>query len=381
MEKSLKRPIRVLFIISALNRGGSETVLVNLVNSLDRNFFIPILCVLYEGALLNEVNKDVLVYKNIARWSGDPNLLISLVKILRLHTPDIVDVFARDLAGLYGRLAAKLAGTEIIIQSLHFGRYKLQQDPKAVIHHWINRLFDSRTSGFVLVSASQREFCKSMGIPENRIFVITNGVDFSNFMPPMRPDRAVLAGLGIENDAPIIIQIGNFRKVKRHDVILEAIKFVKESYPQVRCLLIGDGSMRSELEKKAQQLGVEKNVLFLGTCEQVEKYLQISDLLTITSDAESFSLAILEAMSVGLPVVSTRCGGPEDIVVDQQTGFLVPLGDSLAFAEKIILLLSNPELGKQMGKIGRRRVIDHFSLQDMIEARENLYFDFWDNRE
>jgi glycosyltransferase involved in cell wall biosynthesis len=143
--------------------------------------------------------------------------------------------------------------------------------------------------------------------------------------------------------------VANFSPVKRHDMLLQALTQVREKLPDVRCLLIGDGVLRVTVEGMAQQMGLSEMVVFFGSRSDVPDLLPAIDVFALTSDSESFSNAIVEAMALGKPVVATDCGGPAESVVEGETGFLVPPGQPVILAEKITLLLQSPILAQQMG--------------------------------
>jgi glycosyltransferase involved in cell wall biosynthesis len=143
--------------------------------------------------------------------------------------------------------------------------------------------------------------------------------------------------------------VANFSPVKRHDMLLQALTQVREKLPDVRCLLIGDGVLRVTVEGMAQQMGLSEMVVFFGSRSDVPDLLPAIDVFALTSDSESFSNAIVEAMASGKPVVATDCGGPAETVVEGETGFLVPPGQPVILAEKITLLLQSPILAQQMG--------------------------------
>jgi glycosyltransferase involved in cell wall biosynthesis len=373
-------PIRVMFVISGLNRGGAESYLVQLVSTLDRFRFQPSICVLHTGTLIAEVPEDVPVFANLATWAGDIRVLPRLVRFFRTQSPTIVDTHGRGDGALWGRLASRLAGVPVIIQSLHHGRFSAVEDPKYALYHVLNRLLDPYTDAFVAVSQSQRAFYAKIGLSEGRIAVIYNGIDVDRFNPGGAARTAARQRLGLPLETPVIGMVANFSPVKRHDMLLQALTQVREKLPDVRCLLIGDGVLRVTVEGMAQQMGLSEMVVFFGSRSDVPDLLPAIDVLALTSDSESFSNAIVEAMASGKPVVATDCGGPAEIVVEGETGFLVPPGQPVILAEKITLLLQSPILAQQMGQAGRRRAIQCFGLERMIAAREALFLRLVDRK-
>lgn len=366
-------PIRIMFIISGLNRGGAEGLVVDLVNNLDRQYFKPILCVLHSGVLLSEVRSDVTVFSELIKWGGDIRVLPKLIRIIQNQSPSIIDVISRDDAALWGRIAAKLAGTAIILNSEHHGRFTFLQDPKRMFHHLLNRLPDFWTNAFVMVSQAQRDFFVKKGLPPDRISVIHNGIDIKRFSFSMADRIKVRKSLGLPDEAPVIGMVANFWPVKRHVVLLQAMVKVRETLPTVHCLLMGDGSLRVKMEEMAKQSGLSGAISFLGSRPDVPEILSALDVFVLTSDSESFSNVIVEAMAAGKPVVTTDCGGPQEIVEDGVTGYLVPVGHALELSKKISILLKNPELAGKMGEAGRLHAERNFGLDKMVMSRESLF--------
>lgn len=373
------KPIPVMFVVSALDRGGQEGRLVEVLNNLDRRLFQPLLCVLHGGVLIPEIKPDVPVVANVYAWSGDIRGLFRLMRLMRAQQPAIVFVVGRDDAAWWGRLAAKLTGVQVIVQSLHHGRFPAWRYHKMIAYHVLNRLLDPWTNAFVAVSQTQRAFLIESGLPRDRTIVIYNGINVDRFDPGGGARNSARQVLGLSPETPVAGMVANFalsQRWKRHDVLLQAMVKVQETIPTVRCLLIGDGGLRAELESMSQKLGLSKVVSFLGSRPDVPDLLPALDVFVLTSDErESFSNAIVEAMAAGKPVVASACGGPTELVIEDETGFLVPHGQPLALAERVTFLLSNPKQAREMGQAGRRRASQCFNVQQMVAARESLFIE------
>jgi glycosyltransferase involved in cell wall biosynthesis len=362
-----------MFIASSLIRGGAEGLVVDLVNNLDRQYFKPSLCVLHSGVLLSEVKSDVPVFSDLIKWGGDVRVLPKLKRIIRTQSPSIIDVTGRDDAALWGRIAAKLSGTAIVINSEHHGSFSTIQDPKRMLYHKLNRLLDFWTNAFVMVSQAQRDFFVQKGLPAKKTVVIYNGIELEKFACTDSVRNVARKSMGLSEETPVIGMVANFRYIKRHDVLLQAMVKMREIVSAVHCLLIGDGPLRVQIEKLAEQIGLDGAVSFLGSRSDVPELLSSLDVFVLTSDSESFSNVIIEAMAASLPVVATKCGGPEEIVVEGETGFLVAPAQPLILAEMILVLLQNPSIALQMGQAGRIRAAQHFSLERMVAARADLF--------
>lgn len=143
--------------------------------------------------------------------------------------------------------------------------------------------------------------------------------------------------------------------------------------PDAAFLLAGEGELMESLRILGSQLGLDNSLYFLGRCGHIAELLKISDICVLSSKAEGFSNSILEYMAAGRPVVATNVGGASEAVVDGVTGFLVPSSDDRAMAEKLILLLQNPEHATEMGRKGKVIVQQKFSCAAQLEATESLY--------
>ena len=159
---------------------------------------------------------------------------------------------------------------------------------------------------------------------------------------------------------------------KNHSGFLRIAARVRQQLPDVEFLLAGDGPLRKDLEGEARSLGLGDSVLFLGDCRDVPAVLASMDVAALTSDSESLSNAILEAMAAGLPVVAYSVGGNTEIVNDER-GILVPSGDEPAFSAAIVHLLSDSTIRKQMGEKGRRFAEENFSLERVLAKYQELY--------
>jgi glycosyltransferase involved in cell wall biosynthesis len=181
--------------------------------------------------------------------------------------------------------------------------------------------------------------------------------------------------LGLSDSAPLVGTIGNIRESKGYEYLIQSAKLVLEKVPNVLFLIVGEKEEKlfRYLSQLTDRLGLGERIKFLGFREDVADCLNILDIFILSSTTEGFSIATVEAMSLAKPVVVTDCGGPGEIVIDKQTGFLVPPRDPESLAEKIILLLENKKLREEMGKKAQIWVRKKFSLEENIKNYELLY--------
>jgi glycosyltransferase involved in cell wall biosynthesis len=176
-----------------------------------------------------------------------------------------------------------------------------------------------------------------------------NPVDLSRFRPvDAATRRAVREALGIEWDVPVVICVARFDPVKGVDVLIDAWREIASTIPQAMLLLVGDGPLREALAQRIRANGLNTSVRFLGYRSDVEAVLRAADLCVVPSRSEGFSLAALEAMATGLPVVATGVGGLPEVVKDGETGVLVEPENPPALAKAVIRLLADPTLRSEV---------------------------------
>lgn len=256
------------------------------------------------------------------------------------------------------RLITTLHGTDITL---------VGQDPS---FYSITKFSIEQSDSVTTVSEWLRgETITRFGITQP-IEVISNSVDTSRFK------RAEASSCSRSRYAPngeaIVMHISNFRPVKRIPDVIRIFAKIRERMP-AKLLMIGDGPLRMPAQELAVELGVMKDVWFLGKQERIEAFLSLADLFLFPSEYESFGLAALEAMACEVPVVASRAGGIPEVIVDGENGYLCGVGDTDAMAAKSVDILTNPDLAKRMAAANVERVNEHFRAEVITEAYERLY--------
>jgi glycosyltransferase involved in cell wall biosynthesis len=224
----------------------------------------------------------------------------------------------------------------------------------------------ARATKVIAVSqAVARELRSQRILSDKQIAVIPNGVDVDRFKCDFDREE-FLRRMGLPADCLLVGSIGELRTLKRHDDLIRAAALI----PQAHFVLAGVGEVRASLEKLVAELGLKDRFHFLGWLDQAEKLLCVLDVFVSTSETESFGLVIAEAMAAGTVVVATETEGAKEVIEDQKTGILVPIGDVNRIANAISTLLKNP------GEIGlRAKEAAHakFSLKRMVDEIEKIY--------
>ncbi|MCC4219775.1 N-acetyl-alpha-D-glucosaminyl L-malate synthase BshA [Staphylococcus saprophyticus] len=189
---------------------------------------------------------------------------------------------------------------------------------------------------------------------------------------PTSEDEQLKACYGIQPDEKVLIHVSNFRSVKRIDTIIDTFARVHKAIPS-KLILLGDGPELMDMKEKARQLNLEDAVLFLGKQNWVSQFYQISDLVLLLSEKESFGLTLLEAMKSGVVPIGSTAGGIKEVIKHEDTGYIVNVGDDEAASAYSIQLLTNPELYHEMQTRMLEDVANRFS-SDLIADQYEYYY-------
>ena len=283
------------------------------------------------------------------------------IKIVHSHDfySNIFGMTGAALAGVRGRVASKreTTGTRSLAQrTAERGAFKLAR-------------------AIVANAGAVKEHLIGLGVPARKIEIIYNGLDITRFN--LNGDALQRLDLETLRGRPVITMVANFEyRVKDHPMLLRAAHRVKSEVPEAVFVIAGEGELRPETEKLANELGLSESCLFIGRCASVPDLLAASDVCVLSSQAEGFSNSILEYMAAGRAVVATNVGGASEAIVEGETGHLVNAGDDRAMAERLISLLRDPEKRQTMGLKGRRRIEQRFSTENRLKSTIALYEKF-----
>lgn len=275
-------------------------------------------------------------------------------------------------AGLVGRLAGVLAGTPVRILTVHNSIFYAEWPGyKKRFFALAENLLARSTNRIITVSeALRREYIAQERLQPERVVTIYNGINPEEFR--VGESRAVLRSrLGLPVDAQVVGTVARLAPQKGVRYLIEAAGLLPPGR-QPFFVIVGDGPLRAELERLAAAFAGGK-FFFTGRREDLPALLNAFDLFVLPSLTEGFGLAALEAMAASLPVVATAVGGVPEVVVDGETGLLVPPRDAAALAAAIERLLGDPELAAKMGRAGRERVTKLFTIERMTSAVMALY--------
>ncbi|MBI4437189.1 MAG: glycosyltransferase [Candidatus Omnitrophica bacterium] len=380
LGKRISQKVKVLHVITRLDRGGSsENTLLTLLRLDPSRYELSLIygkTTEFPEERMNEARKAgilLLPLKEMIRSIHPWKDLIAFWKLYRWMRKggyDLVHTHTSK-AGILGRFAAKYAGVPRIVHTPHghvFYGYFSPMVHRGII--WIERFAGFFTDRLVtLTQRGKEEHLRYKILPEHRITWAYSGIDLEAFR---RGDGKEDAFPSPEK-GPCVGMIGRLAPIKGHLYFLQALPSVIREIPELKALLVGDGPLRQELEKACSTLGIQHHVLFLGEQERIQAILKRCDVVVLSSLNEGMGRVLLEAQAMGKPVIGTRVGGIPEVIQEGKTGYLVPPKDPQALAEKLLLLLKDPEKGRKMGEAARIWVDETFSVQEMVRRIDAVY--------
>lgn len=290
--------------------------------------------------------------------------VLALRRVIASEKPDVVHLHT-SRAHVLGSFAAKLAGAPMVIAT------RRMDDPINMVFY-NKHAYGNWTNALVAISGAVRDVMVQCGVDSNKIRLIESGVDVDNFAN-VAPDKDLRANLDIDPAAAIVCTTATLAERKGIKYLIEAVSMLKNRNRNIHLIIAGIGELRAELEKLANDLGV--NASFLGFYKDTPALLASIDVFVMASLAEGLGVAVLEAMAAGKPVVASAVGGLRESVIDGKTGFQVPPADSSALAHAIDTLVSSPKMAREYGLAGQERVRSNYSLENMAKKNEALYFE------
>lgn len=361
--------IRVLHAIDTTGPGGAETVFTNLASGLDPQRFKSFVAIGGPGWVCNTLRKKGLEPIFIESRGGfNFKYLLDLIRVIRQHKIDIIQSHLLG-SNLYCCLAGLLCRVPVI-STFHGFVDSSSKDRLIVIK---SRFINLGSQNIVFVSERLRKhFIHKFGISEKKSVTIYNGVDTSVFRP--KRNESLRRELGLSSKNVLVGAVGNIRPAKGYHTLLKAAKLVRNKHPECKFAVIGEGSggLLNELYSLRQSLQLEEHFTFLGFRGDIPQIMNNFDIFVLPSISEGFSISTVEAMACGVPVIVTRSGGPEEIIINGQNGIMVERNEE-QLADSIMTLIENNDLMKGILTMGHQQAIEKFSLSAMISKYEKIF--------
>lgn len=372
-------------VVHRFDTGGLENGIVNLINHLEEGAFRHAVVALTEVTdFARRIRRSDVTFVSLNKPPGHGLWhTAAWTRALRRLQPDIVHT--RNLGALEMQLPAALAGVPVRLHGEH-GRDL--RDPHGTVrrYRWIRRGYRPLVHRWVALSRELADYLvQDVGVPPQRVETLCNGVDAQRFQPPAPCAVPLIEGCPFDPAVHRLIgTVGRLQPEKDQRTLVDALALLRQQAPDqsepLRLVIAGEGGQRAAIEAAIAHHGLHDRVWLAGERRDVPQVLQGLHLFVLPSRAEGISNTILEAMACGLPVVATRVGGNPELVQPGQTGLLVPAGDAPALAHALRDALVSEETRRAMGREGRRRVEQRFSLTVMVARYRRLYEDAWARR-
>jgi glycosyltransferase involved in cell wall biosynthesis len=366
-----KKVPKILHVVISMVVGGAERLVYDMVKYPAFASNPPVICCMDAlGELGEKLRSEGYTVHCKGRQPGlDFEMITWLRDIIRQEKADVVH--AHQYSPLfYAAPAAFLAGRVKVVYTEHGRFYPERSSWKRSL---FNPLLALGVSHLVSISnATAQAMATYDNFPQSRIKVIHNGIDCSGMLPAV-DKRAKRKELGLSETCRIIGTAARLNSIKNIPMMLRGLKLVLQSMPDVCMVIAGQGEEEEKLKGLALELGIADNVKFIGLRFDLPEVYQLFDVFLLTSFSEGISVTLLESMASGVPSVVTDVGGNREVVVEGETGFLVPVDADQQLSLRVCELLQNQEKAVQMGRIARERVVRDFSVQGMMEAYCRLY--------
>jgi glycosyltransferase involved in cell wall biosynthesis len=308
--------------------------------------------------------------RHLSPWK-DLKTLLQLLRILRTERPDILHCHSSK-AGIVGRAAGLLYPRCKVLYSPHCMYFAWQTGLRRRLSLALEKLF-ARVGTMIAVSASEESELREH-FPGSAVLKVNNGIGRKHTESHVSSPLSVRQEFGIPDNAFIVLSITRLERVKDVPTLVRGFaKLPHDPDRPVHLVIAGDGIQRTAVEEIASDLGVTERLHLVGWRSDVQRLLQACHCVVLTSLSEGLPYALLESAVIGRPIIATRVRGSRDVVLDQQTGFLIEPGDAAALAERLHRLISDPDLCHRLGESARKFVAADFDVDRMCEAYGHIY--------
>ncbi|MCK4323357.1 MAG: glycosyltransferase [Armatimonadetes bacterium] len=354
--------MRVLFTNNALVWGGAEKNTLQIMAGLRERGHEPVLaCAPWDSMMEPARAQGFPIVSTPFRTKRNPLGVIYTWQAIRQVRPDVVLTNGTRTVMSAG-LSARLTGTRFAVRAV------AEISPPIPLR--IAQLV-------ICLSVSMEQFARKCGVPAERIQLIPNGVDTDSFCPDPQLRGQTRRELSLREDHFVLVLVGRIAGGKGHRYAVEALSQVLEQLPNTVLLIVGEGGLEQEVHEQIASLGLEGQVKMLGFHRDPRPYYAAADVALVPSHwNEAGAVVSIEAQAMGLPVIASRDGGLPEYIAEGETGLLVPPADAASLAEAILLLRKSRQRREAMGAAGRRRVMNFYGLEKMIDRYAEVLLEF-----
>ncbi len=366
--------MRVFHLISGGETGGSRVHVLSLVQELQKQIEITLVCLMAEGFYQEALERGLPVKTIAQKKRYDLGVIKELRGMISGGNYELLHCHGAR-ANFYGVFLKRLIKIPVVT-TIH-SDYKqdfigsfYKKLVYTTLNTWALRSFDS----FVAVSDNFKELLVSRGFPAEKIFVVYNGIDFGlSLKLASRQDFLQKFALSIPPEAKIVGIVARLHPIKGLDLFIRGAQHILKEEPETHFIIAGEGKEREKLEYCRESLKLQKKVHFIGHIKNTDEFINILDINTLTSHSESFPYVLLEGARLKKPTVSSDVGGIGRLIKEKETGLLFRSGDETDFATKVLELLRGRDLATRMGERLYQHSQKNFSLKRLAESHLHIY--------
>jgi len=368
--------INILLMCGNLSYAGSQRQLVTLAKHLNKDKFNVFVCSLTNDIQLKpELDEYNIILKVITRrFKYDFSIIFRIARLLKAYDIHVVYSFL-FMANIIARIAGRLVRTPVIISSERSSNY--ERKGREIFFE----RFTQRFSDLIIANsqAGKDLLIREKKIPETKIRVVYNGIDFKRFAAQINSNK-IRTEFDIPQDALVIGMIARYKPAKNHKMFFMVAKEIISKYLNVYFLCIGDvhpkwNNYYKELTECLGKLGIKERIILAGKRFDIPDILNLMDISVLTSLWEGLPNTLIESMAAGIPVVVTDVSDNSLIVENGVNGFVVPINDVDMMVQKIRILLENEKLRKEIGNRNRKKAVSLFSVDKMVKNTEDIFLE------
>lgn len=374
------KPVPLMLFANAVARAGVEEHMLELLRGLDRRLFrLHLAC---PDILLkqyrDDIPKDVHVTSVMVDRLTDLRGASRFASALRQHRIEILHSHMFR-ASLFASPIGRFCRVPVILETPHVRETWRKGWIKS--HFVVDRAVARLVDRYIAVSeANARYLIEEKRIPRGKISVIQNGCSIDRVDPSKARPEGIREKLGFSKDDLVVIAMARLEPQKGHRILLQALARLYPQFPKIRLICLGTGALENDLKAITRQMALDPIVRFVGFQSNVADWLAAANIGVLPSFYEGLPLAAVETLAAGLPIVATAVDGTPEVVINGETGLLVPAGNPAAMAEAIATLARQPELRRKLALSGRERVLKQFTIERQVEKTSNLYLEEWHRR-
>ena len=367
----------LIFVITGLAVGGAETQLVRVATRLKkRGWDVRVVTLMPPRAYVDVLEQAGIPVATLGIHDKRPPLrpIWQLARIIREWKPDIIHSHMVH-ANILVRIVRPISFAKVVISTAH----SINEGGR--LRDWLYRLTDPLCDLTTHVcEAGAQRYVRERIVPPHKMRVVYNGVDVEQFRPDGQRRERMRRETQIDNHF-VWLAVGRLEVPKDYPTLIRAFARISDVREDTLLWIVGEGPLRRQIERLTREVGLQKQVFFWGVRPDVPNLMNAADGFVMSSAWEGLPLVLLEAQACGLPAVVTNVGGNAEIVVQEETGFIVPPQNPTVLAEAMLRLMNLPdEIRQQMGTLARQRVEQQFSLESVVTQWENLYYELLQTR-